>query len=415
MLRNILLYMTMAVLALTQQGCSSDDDTFSARQGEHTILIYMAAENNLTADVMRNLQELKEGTRQLSDNNNVVIYVDRSSSKELPWMARVSRGQITDSVSLKDMGISDKDELTSDPHVFEDVIRYAFQRYPATKDYGLLLWGHSTGWILEDDIPYTRGFGVDNGRNDVNSAQGKWLNVTTMARVLKKLPHLKFIFADCCNFMCLESIYELRQVADYIIGSPAEIPEIGAPYNTVVPALLSSSDNFAVQSADMCFERKVKGLELPLAVAKTSEMEQLAQATRVALKAVNNELSGGFPDMTGIMYYYYRNPKFFYHPEYNVFYDAGDFFRTHLTEADYQSWKQALDKVVVYKKYSTKWNTDKMWDTFYGSNFIISPEKEHGVSMFVPQSPLSGDYAKYNLDIQQYEWYKAAGYKEVGW
>ena len=98
MLRNILLYMTMAVLALTQQGCSSDDDTFSARQGEHTILIYMAAENNLTADVMRNLQELK------------------------------------------------------------------------------------------------------------------------------------FIFADCCNFMCLESIYELRQVADYIIGSPAEIPEIGAPY-----------------------------------------------------------------------------------------------------------------------------------------------------------------------------------------
>lgn len=29
-----------------------------------------------------------------------------------------------------------------------------------------------------------------------------------------------------------------------------------------------------------------------------------------------------------------------------------------------------------------------MWDTFYGSNFIINPEKEHGVSMFVPQSPL---------------------------
>jgi len=415
MLRNILLYMTMAVLALIQQGCTSDDDSLSTRQGEHTILVYMAAENNLTTDVVRNLQELKEGTQQMSDNSNVVIYVDRSSSKELPWMARVSRGQITDSVSLKDMGISDKDELTSDPHVFEDVIRYAFRRYPATKDYGLLLWGHSTGWILEDEIPYTRGFGVDNGRNDVNSAQGKWLNVTTMAKVLKKLPHLKFIFADCCNFMCLESIYELRQVTDYIIGSPAEIPEIGAPYNTVVPALLGSGDNFAVQSADMCFERKVKGLELPLAVVKTSEMEQLAQATRVALKAVKDKLTGGFPDMKGVMYYYYRYPKFFYYPEYNVFYDAGDFFRTHLPEADYQSWKQALDKAVIYKKYSTKWNTDKKWDTFYGNNFTISPEKEHGVSMFVPQSPLSGDYAKYSLDIQQYEWYKAAGYKEAGW
>jgi len=414
MLRNTLLYMTGALLALTLQGCSSDGDTLSAHQGEHTILIYMAAENNLTSDVTRNLQEVKEGSLQLSDNSNVVIYVDRASAKELPWMARVVRGQITDSVSLRDMGISDKDELTSDPHVFEDVIRYAFRRYPATKDYGLLLWGHSTGWILEDDIAYTRGFGVDNGRNDVSSAQGKWLNVTTMAKVLKKLPHLKFIFADCCNFMCLESIYELRQVADYIIGSPAEIPEIGAPYNTVVPALLGG-DNFAVRAADMCFERKVKNLELPLAVAKTSEMEQLAQATGVALKAVRAKLSGGYPDMKGVMYYYYRYAKFFYHPEYNVFYDAGDFFRTHLPEADYQTWKQALDKVVVYKKYSAKWNTDKKWDTFYGDNYTVSPEKEHGVSMFVPQSPLTGDYAKYNADIQKYDWYKAAGYNAAGW
>ena len=135
----------------------------------------------------------------------------------------------------------------------------------------------------------------------------------------------------------------------------------------------------------------------------------------MALKAVRAKLSGGYPDMKGVMYYYYRYAKFFYHPEYNVFYDAGDFFRTHLPEADYQTWKQALDKVVVYKKYSAKWNTDKKWDTFYGDNYTVSPEKEHGVSMFVPQSPLTGDYSKYNADIQKYEWYKAAGYNAAGW
>ena len=61
----------------------------------------MAAENNFTSDVTRNLQEVKEGSLQLSDNSNVVIYVDRASAKELPWMARVVRGQITDSVSLR--------------------------------------------------------------------------------------------------------------------------------------------------------------------------------------------------------------------------------------------------------------------------------------------------------------------------
>ena len=53
------------------------------------------------------------------------------------------------------------------------------------------------------------------------------------------MPHLKFIMADCCNFMCLENLYELRDVCDYIIGSPAEIPAQGAPYYDIVPSLTS--------------------------------------------------------------------------------------------------------------------------------------------------------------------------------
>ena len=138
-----------------------------------------------------------------------------------------------------DFHITSTDGLmrASDPVVMEGVIRYAFSHYPATGDnYGLVLWGHSTGWVIEDEVSKARrrAYGVDNGYSEKYMMDERWINVTTMADILKRLPHLKFIMADCCNFMCLESLYELRDVCDYIIGSPAEIPGCGARPMTVL-------------------------------------------------------------------------------------------------------------------------------------------------------------------------------------
>jgi hypothetical protein len=55
----------------------------------------------------------------------------------------------------------------------------------------------------------------------------------------KSLVHLKYIMFDCCNMMCLENLYELRSVADYIIGSPAEIPTAVLPTTRSCPTCLA--------------------------------------------------------------------------------------------------------------------------------------------------------------------------------
>ena len=49
------------------------------------------------------------------------------------------------------------------------------------------------------------------------------MNITQMARAMKGLPKLDYIFADCCNMMCAEVAYELKDATRYLIGSPAEI------------------------------------------------------------------------------------------------------------------------------------------------------------------------------------------------
>ena len=192
---------------------------------DRTVIIYMAAENDLSVHGWNNLNDIREGSKKLSANQCLLVYVDRSHETELPWLGRFQGGQLTDSVSISDMGISQHDEYASDSRVFEDVLRYAVNHFHASQDYGLVLWGHSTGWLLEDSIPRTRGYGFDNGHNDRTTPTGYYLNIPTMNQILKRIPaHWSYIFADCCLFACLESAYEMRNTVDYIVGSVAEIP-----------------------------------------------------------------------------------------------------------------------------------------------------------------------------------------------
>ena len=230
------------MMMVVMTACSSDDDAFepvqpAPKKGESrtvaqakTVLVYMAGRNSLSGMVNKDLNEMKLGSKRLDSNDNLLVFVRRDKTEKMPWLARIKNGVVTDSVSLSDMGItsSDGENRASDPVVMEGVMHYAFSHYPAMDgNYGLVLWGHGSGWLMDNEVKRvnSRAFGVDKGEY----GRALWMNIPTMANILKGMPHLKFIMADCCNFMCLEVLYELRNVTDYIIGSPAEIPDQGAP------------------------------------------------------------------------------------------------------------------------------------------------------------------------------------------
>lgn len=386
-------------IVLLSACCKDDDESYPPTR---TVLIYMSAENTLSYDSESDLQEILEGSQELTDDDNLLVYYDRAKTDELPWLARIVKGQLRDSVSIADMQISDKDEYASDPEVFEKVLSYAFSHYPANAGYGLTLWGHATGWLREDSLARSRAYGVDNGSNSTYYDSGYWMNIPTIRQALEKLPHLEFIFADCCNFMCLESIYELSEVTDYIVGSPAEIPDIGAPYDKVVPEM------FKRQNAAKGIMAKYAEDEpnyLPLSIANTTEVDALAEATRTVLKAIYSRLDTEYPNMEGLIHYYneYRGRYLTY---YNIFYDAGDFVKKFATDAEYKEWKQALDRVITDKVFSTCWTTNKSWSSHY-SDFEMTEERFHGVSMYVPEDPKYGYHERYNKDLKLFGWYYA--------
>ena len=83
---------------------------------------------------------------------------------------------------------------------------------------------------------------------------------------------------------------------------------------------------------------------------------------------------------------------------------AGDFIKKFATEAEYKTWKAVLDRVVVDKAFAKSWTVNKPWHSHY-SDFEMTEERYHGVSMFVPQDPKLGYYYEYNEDIKIFGWY----------
>ena len=420
MKKNILFAVMMMMVAL-MTACSNDERpdamNYSGIKGNSrtsgetkTVLVYMAGKNDLSNAATSDLMEMKEGSKRLTNNDNLLAFV-RQDKDEQPYLVRIKNGELTDTVTLKDMGVTSTDgqNRASDPLVMEGVLNYVFKHYPATNgNYGLVLWGHGTGWLMEKEVKKSeqsglqRGFGIDIAKGET-WFNGLWINIPTMAKILKNMPHLKFIMGDCCHLMCLENLYELRSVADYIIGSPAEIPAHGAPYDQIVPDMFADG-KFYTSIIDK-YHKSVSG-NLPLSAVQTSEMENVAKATREALQAVNAKVGEGkYADMTGMIHYVHTDTSKEFLPEYNLFYDAGDYMRTYAPADVYQQWNQAPSKAVVELRTATRWAVAAGWHKY--EDFTVTKEKMHGVSMFVAQDPSRGDYAKYNEDIKQLEWYSA--------
>ena len=408
---KILIYTVGMLLMLT--ACHNHHDDEDDIMPERTVLVYMSGENNLSGNLADDLLEMLAAKTD-KRRHCLLAYIDDRNTKNIPYLVRIVNGQKTDSVSLRDMGIGNGNDTSSvAPGVMRDVINYAFRKYPSqTADYGLVLWGHATGWTVEEDSIATkpaaarrRAYGLDNG-TDSKDGKASWINIHTMADVLKQVPHLKFIFADCCNFQCLESLYALRNVADYIIGSPAEIPDVGAPYVTVVPAMFER-DSFYVHIIDRYFERTFgQQRRVPLSAVKTSAMNAVAVATRDILQTIKDTLSlTPYPNTAKLIHYYYSP----------LHYDANDFMLRYAKKEAYDKWKAALDEAVVYKKMATTWMTNVAWYITY-TDFEMTEERYGGVSMFVPQNPAAkSNYGKYNADIRTTAWYYATEMKDLGW
>ena len=418
----------LALVALTGFSSCCDDDEplpWTKEKAERTVLVYMAADNNLTTYngvryMYYDLLELIEGSRKLTDRQRLLVFIDSLSTEsdgDKPVIMELHGGN---AYPLKRYP---EDFYSCDPSRFHEVLKTMTDAAEA-ESYGLVLWGHASGWLVaRDSIADSqalarRAYGYDETTSDATSS-GRWMNITQMAQALDSLPHFDFILADCCNMQCVEVGYELRHATDYLIGSPAEIPGPGAPYHSIVPYLYQNDADLYQGVIDTyynyyqeaySYDSSVKEYGVPLSVMDTRQLESLLDATYSLLPSFIPQYPASL-DLSG------KGITYYLHYDAPVLYDMRALMKTYVPEDAFLQWDKAFQKAVPYHRVSKKWLT--MYDNMnYAFSSFTQDESWHGsVSMFVPRNISSyiTSTFRYNETFENYAWHRKLDWSRFSW
>lgn len=359
-MKNLILkLLSIIIAAVAVAGCSDGDNGPGMPDTPRAVLVYMVANNSLGAadfdssDLNEMLVAAKQGD---FDKSRLIVYHHAYGSapvlKEItPYGDRIiaTYDSRTSSVSSERMS-----------RVISD-----FKREAPAQNYGIILWSHGSGWIENGLVETAKSNAAGSGMVSPLSFGddgGRYMNVTTLARVLRG-KGMDYIYFDCCYMAGVEVAYELRDCARSIVASATELPARGMPYDETLRHLLKAdADLVAAARATFDFYNAQSGMNrtCTISVIDTDALDNLADATR-AVYSANNISSDGF------------RPQHFMTSSCYIF-DFGQYvddLASDLPElkADFDN---ALDKAVIYKA-----STPKLWDSM--------PLTHHsGLSTYLP-------------------------------
>lgn len=236
-----------AALVVSLLGCGGSDapaapapaaaDPLPAAAADWTMLVYVAADNNLEAAALENVKQM--AAQGSSANVNIVVQIDRSAGKKqrggysVAPLLNVPAFTTTKRLWLKKGAVQEVADLgeidTGDPAALSDFITWGLTNFPSSKS-ALVLWDHGGG---------VTGFGWDDTSNHHHltlSDTGKAVTSGLQRAGKAKLDLLGF---DACLMGNLEIAYELRNLADWFVGSEELEPAHGWDYGPVIAAAAS--------------------------------------------------------------------------------------------------------------------------------------------------------------------------------
>ncbi|MCR5312374.1 MAG: hypothetical protein K6E54_01760 [Bacteroidaceae bacterium] len=188
------------------------------------------------------------------------------------------------------------------------------------------------------------------------------MNITSLVNVLKKCPHLDFLMFDACYMQSIEVIYELRSCADYIIGTPAETPADGAPYQLILPMFFNTefTPSDIIETYYNSYINWRSSCGVVFSVVKSAELDIFYSATREKLSKYKSSIY----DMNLLSVSQYLN-LYMDRWDYNVkLYDIKAFMHAVLSDDEFAEWLTALDGIL---------------DSYKISSSIYSEEDPHGI------------------------------------
>ena len=367
-------------------GCKNEDSSFLLQHGRKTVIIYMIAENTLSSYSQKDIDEMISCSSKIPSDCNLLIYIDKGYNAiddTLPKLVYIANGK---TITIKTYPEQNSCEGAVFASVLSDI-----KTLSSSDSYSLVMWSHGTGWLPSLNTP-SKSIGIDNNKNAYSNI-GSEMNISTMYEVLEQSGlHFEWILFDACFMQCIEVAYELKNLTDYIIGSPAEIPAKGAPYDVILPDFfLTDKENSAYSIATNYFYYYNNSKGVLLSVVKTSELENLATMTSQCLGAIPN-----VNNADNIQAYAPWSKKSSWRPEY---YDIASIMFHNVNLAQYEEWFKQLELTVPIRLHTKEWTSIYNFDATLTDSFHYA-----GISMFLPAERYK-EYG-YNETIKNTSWWK---------
>ena len=361
--------------------------------GSQTVLMYMIADNNLWSLQRENINMAKEAVAAgLPEGVRVLVYYDGkvTYSQRKTTLSEIVRrnGEAVENV-LIDYGTQD----STDPAVMQIVLQDAARFAPADT-YGITMAAHGSGWCPPElvDISSQRMPGLSSSAIEhdlrrpghaLTRAFGPhgdhYMTVEALAKGLAG-SSLDYVVFDACFMSSVETLYALRDVAPYIVASPAEIMGQGMPYQEILPILTNTKKIYRLEdrlaAVVNSFVSYYEGEAYPsaaLVAVRTDKLPALAEAVKAVYEVAAEPTVDAIQPLESLW-----GPHAFFDLEdymYNVT-ETGDA----TAQAAFESFGRALDEAIVQESH-----TPRIYSAFGG---YFDAERVCGISSYIPREEL---------------------------
>ena len=260
------------------------------KPGVWTILVYLDADNDLEEAGLHNFNqmELVGSTKDV----RVIVQLDRSIGRDETngnWTdtRRYLVTYDTDSSKMQSVRLDAQPlgELDMGSwRTLQDFVEWGVQEFPAD-NYCLVIWDHGSGWQIRsmNAMPEYKYIAIDDSSHN-------GINVTDIPSALANV-NIDVVAFDACYMQQLEVAYELRNSADYMVGSAGTEPSPGYNYarwlsrlsGSITPYQLSCAIVEAYAAEYPAYQRNITQSAVDL-----SRIEEAASATSAFARMLLN-------------------------------------------------------------------------------------------------------------------------------
>ena len=349
--------------------CEKEDDNYVLpTSAKHVILVYLGGDNNLSSETYLKIEAIRDGW-QGGAERKLLIYSDPADAN--PSLIEIVRenGQ-----NMKKTIRNYDEENSANKEVLSRVIRDVTNLYPSPS-YGFIVFSHASGWLPQGTLPSPRSIIMDKKQE---------MELSDFAQAIPDNTFDYIIFETC--FMAgIEVAYELKDKADYILASSAEILSPGFTYIypksiNHITGSLSGLQAFG-EDAFAWFDNKSGYMRsATFSIIKTSQLDPLAnwiksncnQSKQIDVKTIQH----------------------FDRYSYRLFFDFEDYYSS-LLDTDNQKTELStlISNCVVWNNATPAFMKDY-------NGFDI--KKHSGLTTYSPQEK----FPFLNKEYQKLRWYK---------